>query len=442
MVTTLVQKYTWREHWVFPYESLWSLVNKFGKLNWVSGLEIKNLFRCEDEEECLDERGGIGKWNFHGGKGFDLSKISHILNLPEKLFKQGITSTLHSKRDIHLLTEAKKLRYCPLCISIGYHSVVHQIRSLEVCPIHDVKLIDKCLHCKKDIPYDLHNSKHFYGCSFCAAGLLTSEWNLLSESERYNEVMHGKEKLDATFEWFCTMKKIVVYPNIERKYFEKADETMDWWGDMVLKKSPEFLKITQENKVHRSLVLLNISDSSQKVVRFKSVPSFDNPTCVNQKEFKYIYKAIRRYISKSLKNHKIKCHTTKWSTKPACSLGKAFKAWRLYWEKETKPREVLWIHSILNADLGKAGLNKKVAERVFALECYWTFEDCITHSNTLDYEYLWGNKVYKKYPFWTIEKDEARLIFHSWTVKGVLTNLVKGQCPACMCNHTVEALVA
>ena len=40
-----------------------------------------------------------------------------------------------------------RLRYCPICLECGYHSVWHQFRPMRTCPLHDVPLMSYCFTC-------------------------------------------------------------------------------------------------------------------------------------------------------------------------------------------------------------------------------------------------------------------------------------------------------
>lgn len=446
MMTPLVQKYTWRESWVFPYESLWSMVNKFGKLNWVSGYEIQNLFRLKNEpKNRYAEYDGFSLWNFHAASGFDVEKIGQALNLTKKQIREGITTSLIPKRELPWLFEAKRLRYCPRCISVGYHSFFHQFKDVKVCPIHDIELVERCPCCKGVFPYELQRNKHFYRCPSCTKTLLSLNINDVPESEQFFEIMNSKGKLDEIFEWFFSLGKVFLYPMTDRKYYEKANEIMNYWGEIIQKKTPECFKILRRSGArHMSTVLT--TDFSKNVIRLNTAAS-DNKY-FNQRELRYIYKSIRRYILKTLETNHINCHNkvrVPWKLNHGCSLREAFKAWSSHWERKTKDKEVLWINTVLNTDLGIPALNKKVAERIFALECFWTFEDIMAHYDD-EYDCQWSPeyRTYKKYPFWSLERDKERLVFHSWTEKSVLRNLIKGNCPACIRtpNTSEEARVA
>lgn len=308
-----------------------------------------------------------------------------------------------------------------------------------------MELADRCPCCKRGFLYELQNNKHYYRCPSCTKTLLSLDVNDICESEQVLEIMNSKEKLDEIFEWFVSLSKVFLYPLTDRKYYEKADEIMNYWEGIIQKKTPECFKVSRKSETtHRSTLLT--ANFSKKVIPLKGVAS-DNRH-FNQRELRCIYKSIRRYIVKTFKTNHIMCHhkiRVPWGFNNRCTLREAFKAWNSRWERKTKDKEVLWIDTVLTTDMGIPALNKKVAERIFALECFWTFEDIMAHYDD-EYDYQWSPeyRTYKKYPFWSLERDEERLVFHSWTEKSALRNLIKGNCPVCIRtpNTSEVALVA
>ena len=47
---------------------------------------------------------------------------------------------------------SRTLRYCPLCLQLGFHSMLYQHRAVKDCPHHGVALLDRCSHCAS--PWD------------------------------------------------------------------------------------------------------------------------------------------------------------------------------------------------------------------------------------------------------------------------------------------------
>lgn len=65
----------------------------------------------------------------------------------------------------------KQLRYCPSCISKGYHFAFHQLSWLANCPIHGAPIKDQC-SCSKKVRYALIRSRRPTR-QLCACGSLS-----------------------------------------------------------------------------------------------------------------------------------------------------------------------------------------------------------------------------------------------------------------------------
>lgn len=74
------------------------------------------------------------------------------------------------------LATATRLRICPACAALGYHSVFFQLQDLRVCPIHGVALQERCPFCEKPTPPYLPTTtsllRHLK-CRKCHENLLT-----------------------------------------------------------------------------------------------------------------------------------------------------------------------------------------------------------------------------------------------------------------------------
>jgi hypothetical protein len=46
-----------------------------------------------------------------------------------------------------------RLRWCPECIQVGQHSLLHQFKLIKRCPVHETILFDSCPNCLKTIPF-------------------------------------------------------------------------------------------------------------------------------------------------------------------------------------------------------------------------------------------------------------------------------------------------
>ena len=134
----------WRPGTTSFYESIWNLRRKFSFLNR-TGVTLT----CEVFKPATSTASG--------NIALDNPALK-LLKEPLRLFRSSsLSNFLISDRisgNSRRFAVGKELRYCSSCISRGYHSAVHQLHWVALCPIHLVPLIDRCTQCNK--PYPIH----------------------------------------------------------------------------------------------------------------------------------------------------------------------------------------------------------------------------------------------------------------------------------------------
>lgn len=130
-------RYVWDKKYVRPYESPWSVMRNFTLLNACCGNLRATL-------SLLD----IGSKNSHRKTYFDSMLLTYLnISIDEKDLKRTMKALLPRDylrqfdpiRDIIKNSPSimsRKLRYCPICMKSGYHSVLHQIGGKQHCFIH------------------------------------------------------------------------------------------------------------------------------------------------------------------------------------------------------------------------------------------------------------------------------------------------------------------
>lgn len=132
----------WRPGTASVYESIWSLQRKFSYLNRIGQIQTR--------EAIVELRGG--------GVSGDLDVNNPVLKYlgePFRIFNSCSLSKFLVPASISGAPRkfaVKNLRYCEACISRGYHSPIHQLSWLSLCPIHLLPLHESCLKCGKEIP--------------------------------------------------------------------------------------------------------------------------------------------------------------------------------------------------------------------------------------------------------------------------------------------------
>lgn len=144
------------------YETAWALGAKLAAVNALSAFEVAAWIGVPagQAQPLLQVRPPRSALTLGGSVGLPYLRI-------EQAFLGGALQCLHP-----LVSEY--LRRCPICVRLGYHFIVHQLRVLSTCPLHHVPLREHCSRCATHLPYDLGASK-VQGpitCPECAAPLL------------------------------------------------------------------------------------------------------------------------------------------------------------------------------------------------------------------------------------------------------------------------------
>ena len=127
-------EFYWRPEWILPYESLWSICNKFAYIN---GAGISALF----------PDGGLSFSHSYndsietvGCSGWQFPQIAEKLGIPDDHFRD-VTVSHFSFGQYSARIKTDRIRYCPECMKYGYHSYLFQYLTTEKCPLHNTPLI-------------------------------------------------------------------------------------------------------------------------------------------------------------------------------------------------------------------------------------------------------------------------------------------------------------
>ncbi len=116
--STIYKKYIWKKEWVRPFESAFSVLLNFCKVNVISGTKAINII--------------YNACNKNPGNYYDMLVPEWYIEKMQMFIK------MHSPtRDTML---QYKLYFCPECQKLGYHSVFHQLFNTKICPFHNIPL--------------------------------------------------------------------------------------------------------------------------------------------------------------------------------------------------------------------------------------------------------------------------------------------------------------
>ncbi|WP_243468903.1 hypothetical protein [Paraburkholderia sp. PGU19] len=155
--------YVFRRKWLYPHESLISILWKFEKANALSGAVVARLMGPDvDPYEGVAPRRGI----------VDVDRLRENLGLPGKLLHSALIEGTERQR------YSDAFRFCRHCLTLGYHSVVHQLESLSQCPAHHGILESRCRRCGHETPHriSVRLLEARYRCANCLAPYARYGW--------------------------------------------------------------------------------------------------------------------------------------------------------------------------------------------------------------------------------------------------------------------------
>lgn len=172
--------YTWNNKWIWKYESVWCSLEKFKYSNELTSKDLRLILNISRESVYTTP---IYKSLYFSKHIVDKTSISNLLDIDVFKILENDSNLFFDKLCNNLNLEKyiiSKLRYCPKCIKIGYHSIFHQLNFFDDCVFHNIKLKSKCPNCKVENPYLVKFSKatHAFSCE-CGYSYI-SETNVLN----------------------------------------------------------------------------------------------------------------------------------------------------------------------------------------------------------------------------------------------------------------------
>ncbi|TVY02170.1 hypothetical protein [Cohnella terricola] len=180
-------QYSWDSSWLKPYESEWSIFEKFKYANTANMKDILTTFGGEAISAKLSKPIYPSEWVTELSNMNQLSdeKLSDVFGVDFKL----IIAT--QKKTIHILSQPTlrdNLYYCKKCLKYGYHSLFHQFKLVHYCPFHpNEKLLNYCPGCNMAIKYNLSDKTKGFECS-CGHTFMNTKENYCLLWNKYKPV--------------------------------------------------------------------------------------------------------------------------------------------------------------------------------------------------------------------------------------------------------------
>jgi len=184
--------FAWYPEMAWPYESAWSLLHKYCRWNATLQWEIWRQFADRSAlGSFITERvnnlvlltpGWLDVERFHDALREDVPFDEH-----GSAFASHFINRVAGRSMVAVCSSV--LRFCPVCLRAGYHSTLFQIRHVESCPVHAIKLRVGCPACAVLVPYRLPRGRHpAYGCG-CGYEFSVLQTPPVLSSERVGRAM-------------------------------------------------------------------------------------------------------------------------------------------------------------------------------------------------------------------------------------------------------------
>ncbi|MBR4085268.1 MAG: hypothetical protein IKK33_13405 [Lachnospiraceae bacterium] len=119
-LNNIIVSYTWKDEYCLPYESRWSRIAKFCYLNGLSWSTVRHNITLRHSITCGDLP-----------KHFYIH-MPHFNGQYKHLYASNFTNIGR--------IEAHKM--CIKCMKYGYHSLLHEIKGIDYCFLHNCKLTE------------------------------------------------------------------------------------------------------------------------------------------------------------------------------------------------------------------------------------------------------------------------------------------------------------
>lgn len=306
-------RFNWRPESIAPYESAWSLINKFVHLNQVSIADVARLL----------VRSRLAAHKYYATSSIavaspcdlDPRRLQWLFKLSGNMVDHAFVDAYRyplQYRPFQPETVADDLRYCPICIARGYHTPLFQLLAIAKCPIHREPLKERCPRCNRVTPYCCGRltTDNPYGCACGYKFSVPSETGAMSalsddESRQIERFVHWRQQCEAevvTWEAPEEGEKRDCPEVLNRLSYAHELSPIEGWSADTLVRSPGVAQsaVTLGRPV-KALTSLRAAGSYRKDRSFKRTHDIDEESLnVLCEEFYVHYRSLRRYIQRRL----------------------------------------------------------------------------------------------------------------------------------------------
>lgn len=314
----------WRPREIQPFESAWSLLQKFCRWNRALHQDAWELFAVPEKRFVPGHPARL----FSRGM-IDRKRMAHALGLSLEEVNDGFVDRFLA--DGRYSTEDRlsspNVRVCPECITRGYHSALHDILFIPACVVHNEPLQDACPRCGQVLRRALPTATRDTTFS-CSCG------HILWPGDRVH-VMTDDEtnRVRETAAWLLRVKREAIVPLY--RFVTAPSETSilsrhigvlsEFMADIDVSLKPPTFLVTPQRR------------SAAKAVRTLHIPKAART--VQDHDLLSVYKAVARRLTRRVRRRlkrrypRARTFTTALHERiQGDPENIALFAWRAYWE--------------------------------------------------------------------------------------------------------------
>ena len=127
------RKYRWDKKWVRPYESIFSILANFCRVNICSSKHALKMLGAE----ATNEKKYIEGFQMDGHCRNSLETIECLNKILPQWYIDKMEIFAHMDYNTaRSYFGTYHMRICPKCLKDGYHSIIHQFHYVKTCPFH------------------------------------------------------------------------------------------------------------------------------------------------------------------------------------------------------------------------------------------------------------------------------------------------------------------
>lgn len=151
MNTDRTKHIAWRPAECHPFESAWSIAQKFCRWNGAGLAEFWSLVSVDLYQPLPASRQYL-----RNAKWLDRDKFGLLFRLSPDRIRNAFSDRYAPTPHLEVcLVDPRHVRFCPTCSRRGFHSPLHELLLLAHCPIHGDPLLETCPSCRKPISAEI-----------------------------------------------------------------------------------------------------------------------------------------------------------------------------------------------------------------------------------------------------------------------------------------------